>query len=148
MSAEILIRKMAEADLKQVETLEKQIFSDPWSYNSFKTDLQNEMALPLVAVDGDTVVGYACNYIVADEAQVGNFAVAREYRQCGVAKLLMDEIIKIAKNKKCTEIYLEVRESNLPARALYASYGFKSVGRRDGYYRNPRENAIIMAKEL
>jgi len=145
---EINVRRMAESDLEQVEAMEKQIFSDPWGYDSFKTDLQNDMAWPLVAAHGDVVVGYACNYIVADEAQMANFAVASPYRQRGVARMLMDEIIKIATERKCAEIYLEVRESNMAAHALYASYGFKTVGMRNKYYRNPRENAIIMAKEL
>ncbi len=61
---------------------------------------------------------------------------------------MMDEIIKIAQEKSCDSIYLEVRESNKAAQALYYSFGFEAVGRRIGYYRSPRENAILMAKEL
>jgi [ribosomal protein S18]-alanine N-acetyltransferase len=144
----ITIRKMKEKDLEVVAVMEKQIFPDPWSYDAFRSDLNNEMAWPLVAVIDDIVVGYACLYIVAGEVQIGNFAVSTDYRKQGIAKVMMNEIIKITQDRKCDSIFLEVRESNVPAQNLYSSFGFNSVGRRVGYYRNPRENAIIMAKEF
>jgi [ribosomal protein S18]-alanine N-acetyltransferase len=144
----VTIRKMREKDLETIAVMEKQIFPDPWSYDAFKSDLNNEMAWPIVAVIDDVVVGYTCLYIVAGEVQIGNFAVAIDYRNQGIAKVMMNEVIKITQDRKCDSIFLEVRESNLPAQKLYSSFGFNSVGRRVGYYRNPRENAIIMVKEL
>jgi len=93
-------------------------------------------------------VGYSCLYVVAGEMQIGNFAVSPDHRKQGIAKLMMDEIVKIARERKCDSIFLEVRESNIPAQTLYSSYEFKPIGRRVGYYRQPRENAIIMVKEL
>ncbi|HBC46329.1 MAG TPA: ribosomal-protein-alanine N-acetyltransferase [candidate division Zixibacteria bacterium] len=146
--AQILIRKMMEIDLESVVMIEKESFSDPWSYDSFWSDLANEISMPIVALQDDIVIGYSILYIVADELQIGNFAVATQFRRQGVGNKLMDEIIKIAVQRGCNSIYLEVRESNKPAQALYLSFGFKDVGRRNGYYRSPRENAILMAKEL
>jgi [ribosomal protein S18]-alanine N-acetyltransferase len=145
---ECMIRKMTESDLPIVVEVEKITFSDPWSFASFKSDLKNEMAFPLIAELENKVAGYSCNYVVADEMQIGNFAVAPDFRGQGIAKMLMDEIIKIAIEKKCDSIFLEVRESNTPARTLYQAFGFKPIGRRVDYYRNPKENAIIMVKEL
>jgi ribosomal-protein-alanine N-acetyltransferase len=80
--------------------------------------------------------------------QIGNLAVAPDFRGKGIAKLLMNRILEIANERECDCVFLEVRESNQPARVLYESFGFKVVGRRVGYYRNPYENAILMTKEL
>jgi len=146
--SDVIVRRMADRDLEEVATLEKQIFSDPWSYDSFKSDLNNEMALPLVAILDNTVVGYSCLYVVADEMQVGNFAISPDFHKRGFGKLLMNEVVRLALGRKCEFIFLEVRESNGAAQALYGSFGFKTVGRRNNYYRNPVENAIIMVKEL
>jgi len=144
----LIFRKMKEQDLEQVISIEKECFPDPWSYLSFKSDIHNEMALPMVLDFDGSIAGYSSLYIVADELQIGNFAVRAESRGHGAAKLMMEEIIKIARNRDCSTIYLEVRESNNPAIKLYSSFGFKQVGRRKNYYRSPKENAIVMAKEI
>jgi len=146
--SEAVIRKMTEKDLKTIVSLEKEIFSDPWSYAAFKSDLNNDMALALVAEISESIAGYACLYIVAGEMQIGNFAVAPNFRGEGIAKELMNRIFEIAGERQCDCIFLEVRESNKPARTLYESFGFKVVGRRVDYYRNPNDNAILMNKEL
>jgi ribosomal-protein-alanine N-acetyltransferase len=146
--SEIVVRKMTEKDLMDVVALEKEIFSDPWSYEAFRSDIGNSMALPLVAASGQSIVGYACLYVVAGEMQIGNFAVGPDYRRKGIGRILMTRLMEIAHERECDCIFLEVRESNQPARTLYESFGFIVVGRRVGYYRNPYENAILMAKEL
>jgi ribosomal-protein-alanine N-acetyltransferase len=145
---DIVIRKMTEKDLKEITALEREIFPDPWSYEAFKSDINNAMAYPLAVIFGGVVAGYSCLYIVAGEMQIGNFAVSPDYRGRGIAKMLMNKLIEIARERNCDSIYLEVRESNQPARRLYDGFGFNVIGRRVGYYRNPFENAILMAKEL
>jgi len=139
---------MSEKDLSKVTEIENEVFSDPWSFNAFKTDLDNEMAYPVVAELEGLVIGYSNLYIVAGEIQIGNFAVAPGYRKRGVGKLLMNEILRIAGENSCRSIFLEVRESNEPAKALYMSFGFKPAGLRRNYYSNPRESAILMVREL
>jgi ribosomal-protein-alanine N-acetyltransferase len=146
--SKLIFRKMKEPDLDQVISIENECFSDPWSYLSFKSDIHNEMALPMVLDSDGSIAGYSSIYIVANELQIGNFAVQSKYRGRGAAKLMMEEIIKIARNRGCSMIYLEVRESNDPAIKLYSSFGFRSVGHRKNYYRSPKENAIVMAKEI
>lgn len=145
---DVIIRRMTEKDLMEVVNIEKQAFSDPWSYESFKSDLNNEMALPIVAIYSEQVAGYSCIYVAADEMQLGNFAVSPEHRKLGIGKLMMDEMLRLAAERNSEKIFLEVRESNTLAISLYSRYGFRAVGRRNGYYRNPVENAIIMVKEL
>lgn len=144
----ITIRRMAEPDLEVVTGIEKEVFSDPWSMSAFKTDLGNELALPLVAEFENKIVGYSNIYIVAGEVQIGNFAVAPGFRKRGVGRKLMNEIFEKAKEKECHSIFLEVRESNTAALELYKSYGFASTGKRKGYYANPREDALLMVKDL
>jgi len=144
----ITIRRMAESDLDTVSTIEREVFEDPWSLDAFKTDLNNKMAWPMVAEFEKKVVGYSNIYIVAGEVQIGNFAVAPGFRKRGVGKKLMNVIFEKANENKCHTVFLEVRESNLPAMELYKSYGFVSAGKRKDYYSNPRENAIIMVKEM
>ena len=139
---------MAEEDLDIVSAIEKEVFQDPWSLNAFKTDLKNSMAWPMVAEFEKKVVGYSNIYIVAGEIQIGNFAVAPGFRNRGVAKRMMNEIFDKAGEHNCHSIFLEVRESNVPAIELYKKYGFAATGKRKDYYSNPRENAIIMVKEL
>lgn len=139
---------MTQDDLKEVCALENEIFTDPWSMNAFKSDLENEMAFPLVAELERSIVAYASVYIVTDEMQIGNFAVAPGYRKRGVARRLMDKILGIAEDKDCCSIFLEVRESNKPAQSLYESCGFVSAGTRKNYYSLPRESAVLMVKEL
>jgi [ribosomal protein S18]-alanine N-acetyltransferase len=139
---------MQETDLKSVVAIEMESFSDPWSEAAFKSDLTSEMSWPIVALQNDTVIGYGILYIVAGELQIGNFAVAVPFRRRGVGRKMMDEIIRIAAEKECDSIFLEVRESNEAAQVLYFSFGFEIVGRRTGYYSKPRENALLMAKEL
>jgi len=139
---------MVERDLKEIVALEKEIFADPWSYEAFRSDISNPMALSLAAAIAESIAGYTCLYVVAGEMQIGNLAVAPDFRGKGIAKLLMNRILEIANERECDCVFLEVRESNQPARVLYESFGFKVVGRRVGYYRNPYENAILMTKEL
>lgn len=146
--SKIIFRRMVENDLERVAAIEKEIFSDPWSLNAFKTDLNNNMALPIVAEFENNVIGYASLYVVAEEVQIGNFAVATGFRQRGVGKQLMNEILKAAEERECRFIFLEVRESNEAAKSLYKSFGFKSAGLRKDYYSNPREAALIMAREI
>ncbi len=144
----ITIRRMAESDLEVVSSIERDVFTDPWSLIAFKTDLNNDMALPMVAEFENKIVGYSNIYIVAGKAQIGNFAVAPGFRNRGVGRMLMNEIVDRVEEKKCHSIFLEVRESNTPALELYKSYGFHTSGRRKDYYSKPAESAIIMVKEI
>jgi ribosomal-protein-alanine N-acetyltransferase len=139
---------MAEPDLEVVTGIEKEVFSEPWSLSAFKTDLKNEMALPMVAEFENKIVGYSNIYIVAGEIQIGNFAVAPGFRNRGVGRKLMNEIFQRAREKECHTLFLEVRESNTAALELYKSYGFMPTGKRRGYYSNPREDAVLMARDI
>lgn len=150
--AGLRIRRAAAADLDAVHAIERHAFSDPWSRGSFAALLADPRVLFIVAVGpGDgaltapgRLVGYAVATFVVDEAELANLATAPEARRQGVGGLLLDEVIRGAVTRGTRELFLEVRESNAAARALYGSRGFAQVGRRRGYYRRPVEDALVL----
>ena len=143
----IQIKQMTDAHVAQIAALEKLCFSDPWSENSVASELNNPLSLWLVALDGETVAGYVGSQSVLDGADMMNIAVHPDYRRQGVARELVTELTDALAEKGVKILALEVRQSNAPAIALYEQLGFQQVGLRPNYYRNPRENALIMRKE-
>jgi len=99
------------------------------------------------AVSG-RVLGYVVSWYVVDEAEIANLAVANDVRRAGVGARLLDHALDIAKERHSHVVFLEVRESNGGARALYASRGFEVAGRRAKYYRKPVEDALVLRREL
>lgn len=143
----LTIEPMERAHVAAVAALERVCFSDPWSEDSVASELDNPLSLWLVAREGETVLGYVGSQTVLDEADMMNLAVAPEVRRRGIARLLVEGLINVLKDGGVHSLTLEVRASNEPAKALYAALGFAQVGRRPGYYRNPREDALILRKE-
>lgn len=140
----IRIVRMSEAHVSAVAALERANFSEPWSETSIRGELANELSLWLVAVDGGTVCGYVGSQTVLGEADMMNIAVEEHYRRQGIARRLVEELIR---NLPANCLTLEVRASNAPAIGLYESLGFAQVGLRKSYYRKPREDALILRKE-
>lgn len=140
----IEIIRMNESHVSAVAELEKQNFSEPWSENSVRGELTNSLSLWLVALDGDTVVGYVGSQTVLGEADMMNIAVADSHRRQGIARMLVQALIDRLDANMLT---LEVRASNAPAIALYESEGFSQIGLRKNYYRKPKEDALILRKE-
>ena len=138
---------MNEAHVAQIAQLEKRCFSDPWSENSIRSELTGRLSLWVVALDGDTVAGYIGSQSVLGESDMMNVAVAPEYRRRGIAQALILELIRRLSQQGNRSLMLEVRASNTPAITLYHKLGFAQVGRRPNYYRNPKEDALILRKE-
>lgn len=144
----MIIRKMKASDVTAIAELEKRCFSDPWSADSIASELVNPLSYWLVAeVDGQ-VAGYVGSQSVLDAADMMNIAVSPEYRRRGVAKALVNELTAYLSKNNVIALLLEVRVSNEPAITLYEKMGFQQVGRRPNYYRNPREDALILRKGL
>ena len=139
---------MTAEHIPQIAALEKRCFSDPWSENALREELFNDMASFLAAVTEDgTVAGYAGLHCVLDEGYIDNIAVAPEFRRQGVAGELLGVFLRFGR-ANLSFLTLEVRSSNAPAIALYEKHGFRPVGRRKNYYKNPREDAILMNLEF
>jgi ribosomal-protein-alanine acetyltransferase len=92
-----------------------------------------------------TLCGFICAKAVAGEWEIENVVVAAEFLRRGIANELVRELMQRAQSEAASAILLEVRESNRPARGLYEKQGFREVGRRRAYYRDPAEDAILYA---
>ena len=139
--------RMKLEHVRQIAMLEKRCFSDPWSENSIAFEQRNPLSLWLVALDGDTVAGYVGSQSVMDEADMMNIAVSPDYRRQGIGQALVERLVTELSAVGVRCLALEVRLSNEPAKALYEKLGFALAGRRPNYYRNPKEDALILRKE-
>lgn len=144
----MIFAQMKEKHVAQVAALEKMCFSEPWSERSIASELENELALWVVADDDGKVLGYAGSQTVMGESDMMNIAVCPECRKQGIATGLIVGLIGALKLRGSHSLTLEVRPSNEAAKALYEKLGFTQVGRRKNYYRNPKEDALILRKEL
>ena len=138
---------MTADHVSQVAELEKICFSDPWSEKSIASELTNPLSLWLVAVEDDRVAGYVGSQSVMGESDMMNVAVHPDFRRQGVAELLVRELVAALAKRDNHCLTLEVRASNAPAISLYEKLGFAQIGLRKNYYRNPKEDALILRKE-
>ena len=142
------ILQMNESHVEHVAQLEKLCFSDPWSANAIASELSNHLSLWLVAMDGDRLVGYVGSQSVLGWTDMMNIAVHPDYRRQGIADALIAALCDALKANGNECLTLEVRPSNMPAVTLYKKLGFIQVGCRPNYYYNPREDALILRKQL
>ena len=138
---------MNETHVSQVAELERLCFRDPWSEKSIAGELSNDLSLWLVAVENGTVAGYVGSQTVLGETDMMNVAVHPDFRRRGIAEALVTGLAAELRKNGSYCLSLEVRDSNTPAKNLYEKLGFQQVGRRPNYYRNPREDALILRKE-
>ena len=147
---------MVPADLADVMALEHQLFpDDPWSAEMFAEEVTQPPGSRLYIVaeaDGSAGVtaGYAGMMFVPGgvQADVLTIAVASEYWGRGVGSALLGALVQAARDRGCTEVFLEVRKDNPRARGLYLRRGFEEIGVRRGYYQPSGVDAIVMRKDL
>ena len=138
---------MDAVHVSAVAALERVCFTDPWSEKSVSDELKNPLSLWLVALEGDCLAGYVGSQSVMGESDMMNVAVAPAFRRKGIAEKLVNELVAQLTKAGNHCLSLEVRASNEAAISLYQKLGFTQVGRRPKYYRNPREDALILRKE-
>lgn len=143
----IELRRMRWWDLDAVAAIERQLFPQPWSGETFLSELAYvpESRYYLVAEQASEVVGYAGLRAVPPEADVQTLAVAPAAQGRGVGRRLLDALLAEAARRGCTQVFLEVRSDNDPAAALYAARGFERIALRHGYY-GPGQDAVIMRR--
>lgn len=144
-----LIRNMQPEDIPSVASLEREIFSEPWSENGFADALAQNSNIFLTAGRSDgVIIGYCGLYITGDEGEITNVAVMEEYRRQGAAAALLTELLKQAGECAAERIFLEVRVSNTAAVRLYERFGLELCGRRKNFYRRPTEDALLMCRTV
>lgn len=148
MENNLIIRPMTMDDVDEVYIVEEDCFVDPWSKESIRKDLKNNLARYLVAQLDDKIVGYVGIWFVVDEGHITNVAVHSDYRGKKIGDKLVKEMIELCKENNIVAMTLEVRASNIVAQNLYRKYGFKMGGIRKEYYSDNKEDAIIMWNQL
>lgn len=127
--------------------LAKRCFTTPWSEEIYRRELENPQSVGFVCLDCGRVVGFIhCNFVL-DELTLNTLCVDEKYRRQGIARRLWGAVCEMMQGV-CSVCYLEVRESNLPARRLYESLGFMQNGCRPRYYTDPDEPAVLMQAAL
>ena len=141
---DLRVRPALAADIAEIAEIERASFSDPWSAASFRSLIGHPATWFAVAEQDGRVVGYVVLIVAADEAELGNIAIAETERRHGIGSRLLAATIAEAARRGAASVYLEVRDSNAAARSLYAAHGFREVTRRRRYYRRPVEDAIVL----
>ena len=139
-------RAATQADVPAIVEIERTSFGDPWSEETFRDLLRLRQAIFLVVSEGlpESICGYVIAAVITDEAEVLNLAVAGQSRRRGLGGRLLDAGLGMIRERGAREVFLEVRESNAAAIALYNSRGFAALSRRARYYRNPVEDALVL----
>jgi len=133
------------ADVLEIATLAAASLPQPWPAGLFERELQLDEARLSVAGEGSLGNGYLSARRIADEVHILSIAVDPAQRRRGVARALLDAVLREETARGARSALLEVRVSNLAARAFYASTGFVAVGRRPRYYANG-EDALLMTR--
>lgn len=133
-------------DAESLGQLAKEIFTMPWSVQSFGALVQDKNSLFLVAEEDGRIIGGCGLTHILEEGDIHNVMVAPEYRGKGIATMLMEKLLEEGRKQGIQEFTLEVRVSNAPAIRVYEKFGFVSEGIRPGFYEKPVEDAMIMWK--
>ncbi|MBW1785578.1 MAG: ribosomal protein S18-alanine N-acetyltransferase [Deltaproteobacteria bacterium] len=128
--------------------IERASFPSPWGPSAFQGEAGNDVSnFWVLLLDGETAA-YVCFWMFLDEIHLLSLAVHPGRRRMGLGRHLMDRMIALGLASGVEKVWLEVRPSNTPARELYHKYGFRGEGRRQGYYDDTREDALIMTLSL
>ena len=137
---------MTADDAPKVAALERDIFSDPYSEKDIFSYVCMNGSMCYSAVNGDEVIAYIIGRVIAPEGEIYRIATRPSHRRRGIAYRLLDYAVKCEKGRGLECLFLEVRSQNIAARNLYHSYGFKIVGERKKYYKDPEDDAIVMLR--
>ena len=144
----MLIRDWRYEDILKISELEKEIFSgEAWSYKTLATVFEQPTFSGVLCEDGGEVAGYGSVTVAADSADIGNIAVAENYRGGGIGCALLQNLCEKAKEKGAEKVFLEVRVSNVAAMRLYLKCGFAGAYARTRYYPDG-EDCLVMVKNL
>ena len=139
-------RRSIPADATGIAALEEEIFSDAWSYRDIQDLICTEGGMCFSAIEDGKVIAYVIGRLIVPEGEIYRVAVAPHKRQRGIGYRLLDYAVKTSKGQGLERLFLEVRSKNIPAIRLYTAYGFKEIGTRKNYYKDPQDDAIVMLR--
>lgn len=155
------LREMTEADIPTIMEIEHELFYVPWTPDLFLEELASRDEFYQV-IKGKKVtskhsylleckgqiVGFFLGWAIFGEYSLMNIGVRKSHQKLGLGSFLLQNVIEKALELECLTLYLEVRESNIPAQKLYRKFGFEQISIRKNYYHQPTENALVMRLDL
>lgn len=151
VQAELLLQPMQTADVEAVLLIEQQAYEFPWTRGNFIDSLAAGYTARILRAEDGRLLGYFLAMEGVGELHLLNITVAPEAQGQGHARCMLDALQALARRLACEQIWLEVRQSNARARAIYLRYGFSEVGQRRAYYpaaQGQREDAVLMSLRL
>lgn len=145
---ELAFQRFTLEYLPNVLFIESESYPEPWTHGMFRQELTNPNSYIWLALQGDSLIGYAGFWLVLDEAHITRITVAEKHRSNGYGRVITEYMLERAFDLGAALARLEVRETNVPARALYDRLGFVVEGKRFGYYQRTNENAVLMVKRF
>ena len=142
------IRVAESGDVAGMLEVERACFGDPWSVRAIREAVQAETSQAFIAEGTGRLLGFVLARTSGPEAEILDLAVLPTVRRRGIARALLRAVREAVQRLGVEEIYLEVRESNRAAISLYEGEGYRPVGMRHRYYRNPAENALVLRVAL
>ena len=139
----IMIRTMTESDIPDVAKLEAEVFTDPWSEKVYRETFLLQGVEYVVACADNTIVGVAGVRNIVGTGEITNVMVKTGYRDNGIGRRMLEELLERGRKLGATDFTLEVRVGNAAAISLYEGLGFVCEGVRPGFYNNPKEDAAI-----
>jgi ribosomal-protein-alanine N-acetyltransferase len=143
------ISPLSEGDLDTIIEIERQSFTNPWSRESFLSELHHQDSYNYGVIsnhhtENRHIIAYICYRVTVGEMHLMKIAVAPYWRERGIGCWLLRNNLAVCQNKGIDDFFLEVRPSNVSAISLYQKLGFKIIGRRPRYYSDTREDALVM----
>ena len=136
------IEKARPENIDQMLKIEKKAFVSHWSKQTFIDELFSENGHYIAAIENGKIIGYTGYRYVSEEAHITTLAVDKKSRKKGIGTALIGQLIKDAKAQGLKKLYLDVRQSNIPAQKIYRKLGFKVIDRRREYYQHPQEDSL------
>ncbi len=138
------IRRAIPDDVIGIARLEAECFPDPWSERELFPYVCSEDGMAFSVVEDGEIIAYIVGRVIAPEGEIYRIAVKKEKRGRAIGFRLLSYAMKTERGRGLETVFLEVRSGNVPAIRLYSSYGFKKMGIRKNYYKNPTEDATLM----
>jgi ribosomal-protein-alanine N-acetyltransferase len=143
------LMRMQDGDLAEVMAIESAIYTHPWTRGNFGDSLRAAYQCWTWRL-GHELLGYFVLRVAAGEGHLLNLSVAAARQRSGHGSALLKEAMRLARSRGAQHVFLEVRPSNLAAKALYGRFGFRQVAVRPGYYpaHDGREDALVLSLAL
>ncbi len=148
MTSGVRLRPMRWWDIPAALEIERALFPDEWSAETFWAELAGvpETRYYVVAEVAEHLVGYAGLFVTRDQADIQTIAVSSRCQAHGIGSMLLRSLLAEADGRGCRDVLLEVRADNEAAQRLYERHGFHQISLRRGYYQPGAIDALVLRR--